>query len=229
VFRCSPNRHLRGVPRPSARDNGPPFRGAAALARSRTIAARPSSPASRTWPPVSSSSTRSVSRAAAATDSPMGSVTGKYLFDDDKYVFSILPKQQRARSDFRLILYVVNYGRVGKYNMRKSKRYSSRNSSSMNSCLCVTSSSASTGIDTGRVDGVAALDHGAEGMRVVSDDGRRERLSRPFGALGRNAQPVQSLPDGPLSRAHVSRADKPDERSERQIRRHAFGDLGGKL
>jgi hypothetical protein len=38
-------------------------------------------------------------------------------------LFSILPNQQRARSDFCLILYVVNYGRVGKYNMRKSKRY----------------------------------------------------------------------------------------------------------
>jgi hypothetical protein len=36
--------------------------------------------------------------------------------------FSILPNQRRARSDFRLISYVVNYGRVGKYNMRKSKR-----------------------------------------------------------------------------------------------------------
>jgi hypothetical protein len=47
-----------------------------------------------------------------------------YLFDD-KYPFSILPKQQRARSDFCLIFYVVNYGRVGKYIMRKSKRYPS--------------------------------------------------------------------------------------------------------
>jgi hypothetical protein len=46
----------------------------------------------------------------------------KYLFGD-KYLFSILPNQQRARSDFCLILYMVNYGRVGKYNMRKSKRY----------------------------------------------------------------------------------------------------------
>jgi hypothetical protein len=45
-----------------------------------------------------------------------------YLFGD-KYLFSILPNQQRARSDFRLILYMVNYGRVGKYIMRKSKRY----------------------------------------------------------------------------------------------------------
>jgi hypothetical protein len=45
-----------------------------------------------------------------------------YLFGD-KYLFSILPNQQRARSDFCLILYVVNYGRVGKYIMRKSKRY----------------------------------------------------------------------------------------------------------
>jgi hypothetical protein len=45
-----------------------------------------------------------------------------YLFGD-KYVFSILPNQQRARSDFCLILYMVNYGRVGKYIMRKSKRY----------------------------------------------------------------------------------------------------------
>jgi hypothetical protein len=40
--------------------------------------------------------------------------------------FSILPNQQRARSDFCLILYMINYGRVGKYNMRKSKRYSTR-------------------------------------------------------------------------------------------------------
>jgi hypothetical protein len=45
-----------------------------------------------------------------------------YLFGDE-YLFSILPNQQRARSDFCLISYVVNYGRVGKYNMRKSKRY----------------------------------------------------------------------------------------------------------
>jgi hypothetical protein len=45
-----------------------------------------------------------------------------YLFGD-KYLFSILPNQQRAQSDFCLILYMVNYGRVGKYNMRKSKRY----------------------------------------------------------------------------------------------------------
>jgi hypothetical protein len=45
-----------------------------------------------------------------------------YLFDD-KHLFSILPNQQRARSDFRLILYMVNYGRVGKCIMRKSKRY----------------------------------------------------------------------------------------------------------
>jgi hypothetical protein len=45
-----------------------------------------------------------------------------YLFGD-KYLFSILPNQQRARSDFCLISYVVNYGRVGKYIMRKSKRY----------------------------------------------------------------------------------------------------------
>jgi hypothetical protein len=37
--------------------------------------------------------------------------------------FSILPNQQRARSDFCLISYVVNYGRVGKCIMRKSKRY----------------------------------------------------------------------------------------------------------
>jgi hypothetical protein len=37
--------------------------------------------------------------------------------------FSILPNQQRARSDFCLILYVVNYGCVGKCIMRKSKRY----------------------------------------------------------------------------------------------------------
>jgi hypothetical protein len=44
----------------------------------------------------------------------------------DKYLFSILPNQQRARSDFRLIYYVVNYGRVGKYIMRKSKRYTDR-------------------------------------------------------------------------------------------------------
>jgi hypothetical protein len=49
-------------------------------------------------------------------------VQKKYLFGD-KYLFSILPNQQRARSDFCLILYVVNYGRVGKYIMRKSKRY----------------------------------------------------------------------------------------------------------
>jgi hypothetical protein len=46
----------------------------------------------------------------------------RYLFGD-KYLFSILPNQQRVRFDFRLILYAVNYGRVGKYNMRKSKRY----------------------------------------------------------------------------------------------------------
>jgi hypothetical protein len=38
-------------------------------------------------------------------------------------LFSILPNQQRARSDFCLISYVVNYGRVRKYIMRKSKRY----------------------------------------------------------------------------------------------------------
>jgi hypothetical protein len=37
--------------------------------------------------------------------------------------FCILPNQQRARSDFCLILYMVNYGRVGKHIMRKSKRY----------------------------------------------------------------------------------------------------------
>jgi hypothetical protein len=49
-------------------------------------------------------------------------VQDAYLFDD-KYLFSILPNQQRARSDFRLILYMVNYGRVGKCIMRKSKRY----------------------------------------------------------------------------------------------------------
>jgi hypothetical protein len=49
----------------------------------------------------------------------------KYLFGD-KYLFSILPNQQRARSDFRLIFYVVNYGRVGKYIMRKSKRYTQK-------------------------------------------------------------------------------------------------------
>jgi methyl coenzyme M reductase subunit C len=48
--------------------------------------------------------------------------TRAYLFGD-KYLFHILPNQQRARSDFRLILYVLNYGRVGKYNIRKSKRY----------------------------------------------------------------------------------------------------------
>jgi hypothetical protein len=47
---------------------------------------------------------------------------GPYLFGD-KYVFSILPNQQRARSDFCLISYMVNYGRVGKCIMRKSKRY----------------------------------------------------------------------------------------------------------
>jgi hypothetical protein len=46
----------------------------------------------------------------------------RYLFGD-KYLFSILPNQQRARSDFCLISYVVNCGRVGKYNMRRSKRY----------------------------------------------------------------------------------------------------------
>jgi hypothetical protein len=51
-----------------------------------------------------------------------------YLFGD-KYLFSILPNQQRARSDFRLIVYMVNYGRVGKYIMRKSKRYIARNTS----------------------------------------------------------------------------------------------------
>jgi hypothetical protein len=45
-----------------------------------------------------------------------------YLFGD-KYLFFILPNQQRARSDFCLILYIVNYGRVGKYIMRKSKSY----------------------------------------------------------------------------------------------------------
>jgi hypothetical protein len=46
----------------------------------------------------------------------------RYLVGD-KYLFSILPNQKRARSDFLLILYMVNYGRVGKYIMRKSKRY----------------------------------------------------------------------------------------------------------
>jgi hypothetical protein len=46
----------------------------------------------------------------------------QYLFGD-KYLFSILPNQQRARSDFRLILCMVNCGRVGKYIMQKSKRY----------------------------------------------------------------------------------------------------------
>jgi hypothetical protein len=45
----------------------------------------------------------------------------EYLFGDT-YLFSILPNQQRARSDFGLILYMVNYGRVGKCIMRKSKR-----------------------------------------------------------------------------------------------------------
>jgi hypothetical protein len=35
----------------------------------------------------------------------------RYLFGD-KYLFSILPNQQRARSDFCLISYVVNYGKV---------------------------------------------------------------------------------------------------------------------
>jgi hypothetical protein len=44
----------------------------------------------------------------------------KYLFGD-KYVFSILPNQQRARSGFCLILYVLNYGRVGKYIHAKVK------------------------------------------------------------------------------------------------------------
>jgi hypothetical protein len=51
-----------------------------------------------------------------------GNAVKQYLFGD-KYLFSILPNQQRARSDFCLILYVVNYCRVGKYIMRKSKRY----------------------------------------------------------------------------------------------------------
>jgi hypothetical protein len=46
----------------------------------------------------------------------------RYLFGD-KYLFSILPNQQHARSDFCLIFYVVKYGRVGKYIMWKSKRY----------------------------------------------------------------------------------------------------------
>jgi hypothetical protein len=45
-----------------------------------------------------------------------------YLFGD-KYLFSILPNQQRVRSDFCLIFYMVKYGHVGKCIMRKSNRY----------------------------------------------------------------------------------------------------------
>jgi hypothetical protein len=61
---------------------------------------------------------------SAASCKKMQAEKNRYLFDD-KYLFPILPNQQRARSDFRLILYVVNYGRVGKCIMRKSKRYHS--------------------------------------------------------------------------------------------------------
>jgi hypothetical protein len=45
-----------------------------------------------------------------------------YLFGD-KYLLSILPNQQRARSDFCLIVYMVNYGRVRKCITQKSKRH----------------------------------------------------------------------------------------------------------
>jgi hypothetical protein len=40
-------------------------------------------------------------------------VDATYLFGD-KYLFSILPKQQHARSDFCLIVCMVARGRVGK-------------------------------------------------------------------------------------------------------------------
>jgi hypothetical protein len=44
----------------------------------------------------------------------------QYLFGD-KYLFYILLNQQRARSDFRLMLYMVNYGRVGKVHHAEVK------------------------------------------------------------------------------------------------------------
>jgi hypothetical protein len=61
---------------------------------------------------------------AGVSSTPLPRLLLLYLFGD-KYLFSILPDQQRARSDFRLIFYMANYGRVGKCIMRKSKRYAS--------------------------------------------------------------------------------------------------------